>query len=665
MKTNLDQLYSLRRDFSVIGLTGRTGSGCSEVSKILNTPFNELENISSIESFSDGKFKRKFQIVNDFCKENWKEYKVIEYKRVLLFLLIPTLISNPKNKLLFDYYKLDLNGSFNDTEIKLLKTKIQRLIQPKVTLVKDILEIKSPDKVSTKPKLRLLYQIFWGDDFNELADKINNELFDCSFLHRKFLLHTVSNNYRRSKQPFNDGTDNPDNIFYIAKVINRIIKATHLCESKCHVVIDSLKNSLEINFFKERYSAFYQIAVKNDNRSEDLLKKYKTQDDSKVKILMNMDDVEYKVKDYENGIFFSPDIQNCIQMSDYHINKNPRYTSIASLKNQQYYIFYSLEEQLLKLQTIIQQPGLITPEPIERIMQLAFTVRLNSGCISRQVGAVVTDEDYSVKAVGWNDSPAGSLPCSLRNVKEIDESPFGFTKFELGEGTKETEIISEDEDGKEIDSESKEFHTYLKENFTEKNYPKEKLKGRNCPFCFKSAYNAFSGEKNQVHTRSLHAEENAMLQITKYGGQPLVNGNLFTTASPCELCAKKAYQLGIKKVFYIDPYPGISRNHILKSNANKDPKMILFIGAVGIAYNKFYTPFMSQKDELALLTGHSFKEPEKVTKKKVRNILAAKIAENDYLKEKLDELLKGDEIDSVDELLKLVEKGLRSEDGKN
>ena len=76
---------------------------------------------------------------------------------------------------------------------------------------------------------------------------------------------------------------------------------------------------------------------------------------------------------------------------------------------------------------------------------------------------------------------------------------------------------------------------------------------------FKDIYTTAAKEyKNQVHTRSLHAEENAFLQLAKYGTQGIQNGVLFTTASCCELCAKKAYQLGIKKIYYIDMLNTIS-----------------------------------------------------------------------------------------------------------
>lgn len=54
-------------------------------------------------------------------------------------------------------------------------------------------------------------------------------------------------------------------------------------------------------------------------------------------------------------------------------------------------------------------------------MQIAYNARLNSGCISRQVGAVVTDEYFSIKSVGWNNTPQGQVPCILRNSKSLIE----------------------------------------------------------------------------------------------------------------------------------------------------------------------------------------------------------------------------------------------------
>lgn len=661
METKLDQLYSLRKNFTIIGLTGRTGSGCSELAEILSTDFDKISNIRKVEDIEESVFQKKYQIVQNYTKQNWKNYKVIEYKKVLFLMLLPLLKKNSKNKHLFDYYRLYLKDETDQSKISEIKGLLEKLIISHHTLVDEIIELGDLTSVRIKKKLKKLNEIFWGDEYNKLSDNVNLLLKDNGIIERIMLLHHTANNFRKSGRPFKTYKSDPKYIYTIAKVINRIIKATKQ-ESKneqCHIVIDSLRNSLEINFFKERFSAFYLIAVKNDARKSNLINSYGKVDTKIVDRLIEIDETEYKCTDYQKGIFYSPDVQNCIQIADYHVNYNIFQSNRDSkediLKNN--FSFFSVQEQLMKLQALIQQPGIITPDPTERIMQVAYTAKLNSGCISRQVGAVVTDDEFSTKAIGWNDVPKGAIPCAFRNVKDISSNQYGFTKFELGEGLKETEQINSDEADNLLDNESKKFNKYVKNNYNEENLPEEKLGGRNCPYCFKQAYNIFSGEKNQVHTRSLHAEENAMMQISRSGGQGLKDGFLFTTASPCELCAKKAYQLGVRTIYYIDPYPGISRNHILKSNSKTDPKMVLFSGAVGRAYHKLYEPFISQKDELALLTNFKLESPQNVKVKSLKTILKDKFEDREDLIEKLDKAL-GEDDKAFDNFMKIVEKGL-------
>ncbi|PIF63221.1 deoxycytidylate deaminase [Flavobacterium sp. 11] len=662
MSTKLDQLYSLRKNFTIIGLTGRTGSGCSELAEILSTDFDKISNIRKAEDLDESVFQKKYQIVQKYTQKNWKNYKVIEYKKVLLLLLLPLLKKNSKNKHLFDYYRFYFKEETDHSKISEIKGLLEKLIIDNNELVDEIIELGDLTTVRLKKKLEKLNNIFWGIKFNKLSDEVNLLLKNNGIIERIMLLHHTANNFRKSGRPFQTYKSDPKYIYTIAKVINRIIKSTKQ-ESKneqCHIVIDSLKNSLEINFFKERFSAFYLIAVKNDARKSDLIKSYGKIDTKIVDRLLEIDDLEYKCTDYQKGIFYTPDVQNCIQIADYHVNNNILQSGIdkkeESVKNN--FSFFSKEEQLMKLQALIQQPGIITPDPTERIMQIAYTAKLNSGCISRQVGAVVTDNEYSTKAIGWNDVPKGAIPCSVRNVKDIaTDKSFGFTKFELGEGLKETEQINTDQADNLLDNESKKFNQFVKKNFNETTLPESELGGRNCPYCFKTAYNAFSGEKNQVHTRSLHAEENAMMQISKSGGQGLRDGFLFTTASPCELCAKKAYQLGVRTIYYIDPYPGISRNHILKSNEKTDPEMVLFSGAVGKAYHKLYEPFLSQKDELALLTNFKLETPKNIEVKSLKALLKDKFKDKKDLNDRLEKILEND-LDAFDNFIKVLEKGL-------
>ena len=54
--------------------------------------------------------------------------------------------------------------------------------------------------------------------------------------------------------------------------------------------------------------------------------------------------------------------------------------------------------------------------------------------------------------------------------------------------------------------------------------------------------------------RALHAEENAILNVSKIGRPGLKETVLYSTTFPCNLCANKIAQSGIKKVVYSETY---------------------------------------------------------------------------------------------------------------
>jgi deoxycytidylate deaminase len=309
------------------------------------------------------------------------------------------------------------------------------------------------------------------------------------------------------------------------------------------------------------------------------------------------------------GDFSAPDIENCIQKSGYHIFYTNDFDKYSGYFEGETQMGVNLDIQLVKFISLLFQSGIITPTAFERNMQIAFNAKANSGCISRQVGAVITDANHAVKSIGWNDVAANQIPCKLRDLTNIanDKNPEHFSDFEKG-----------------LNGNYKDGETFkTKVTFELKSIDIDQLNGKNCAFCFKTFHNVFEGMSNQVHTRSLHAEENAMLQLTKYGGQGVENGILYTTASPCELCSKKAFQLGIREVIYIDPYPGIATNHILKSGKtkNSNPKLKMFRGAVGTTFHKLYEPIISYKDELNILAKiHPEMTQERVIKKLTSDI---------------------------------------------
>ncbi|MEJ2046420.1 MAG: hypothetical protein P8X89_24470, partial [Reinekea sp.] len=201
-------------------------------------------------------------------------------------------------------------------------------------------------------------------------------------------------------------------------------------------------------------------------------------------------------------------------------------------------------------------------------MNIAFQAKLNSGCISRQVGAVVTDGDFRVLSVGWNDVPKNQTSCILRSV----EGCLTCSKDNPDYSDYEKESVYDEKSFKYFLSK----YFYAENKIVELDENQEQSPKINwdeavpLSYCFKDVQNKKSGRDNQVHTRAIHAEESAMLQI---GHSSLPdNSNLFTTASTCELCAKKASELGIKNIYYVDPYPGLASSHNLKYTTSPELK---------------------------------------------------------------------------------------------
>ena len=383
-----------------------------------------------------------------------------------------------------------------------------------------------------------------------------------------YFFQTCGNNIRSSGNPFCDSFSGM-NMFDVARRANDFIKAIRKAtpNEDHRICIDAIRNPYEATYFKDIYAAFYLASVNAEERDRKYRLTYLPKE-----AIDSLDAIEHPDRLKGNDAFSEQNIAACLELTDIHW-----YNPQREIKEN-----YFLTEQIIRYVMLILHPGLITPTHMERCMQTAYNAKVNSGCLSRQVGAVITDENYSVKAIGWNDVPQGQIPCSLRDVRAycINKDKDSHSQFEI---------------------ENTDFSASLNKQYERIDY--DKLNGRLHPYCFKDYYDKIKGEKNQVHTRALHAEENAFLQLAKDGGAGIKGGYLFTTASPCELCSKKAYQLGITKIFYIDPYPGISASHILTFGYNNphNPEMILFYGAIGHAYTMLYSQRIPLKDELDMI----------------------------------------------------------------
>lgn len=638
IKMPIEQMYVHRRDFIVVALTGITGSGCSDLASIMSNVFFDwkevrkpreiLDTTKEIEK-QDVVFQRKYEACYNVCSKQYLPFKILRYRNVLLLSTLEKYACvnsydgflNQVSDLLknkFDKSHKDVDESYKVNN----KFTNEELIG--LGLDEDLFNSFKHlyDIHNNKERVRFAYRkelcnIYFDDKFKGFCEKFHNELKRRDYFAKNFFVHRLANSIRATGNP--DAIVNLDNeyncnhIFDVIDLINGIIKGYHenYPQKPRRFVIDSVRSSLEIMYMRERYSGFYSVALHNDGnekklvehkviksmfnkREDELSEDQKSIFHATVNRIMALSNAESDKCDFEKGLFYSPDISRCVTESEIHLS----YNSDDEDNN----TFKSLAEQWMKFYSLIVRPGLITPSSDERCMSIAYVAKFNSGCISRKVGCTIVDKEYTVQSIGWNDPPSTQLPCQMRYADELysedndeaikDVKDKIYSKYELTGNIKNT---------------GKTFVSCLRDNVNNQTVGSLSNLGLRYSYCFRSQYNKFTGTKDQVNTRSLHAEENTMLRLAKSGGNGLKDGIMYVTASPCVLCSKKAFQIGIREIVYLDPYTDIAPDLILRCGWNT-PKLKAFKGAIGVTFYKLYRPFMPYKDEIAILD-RSFQEP--------------------------------------------------------
>jgi deoxycytidylate deaminase len=561
-----EQIFEHKRATLVLGLTGRTGSGCSTVADevLAKSSFRELR-YPEIPNSSMGHEDRKDRIVEHWLSRHWAPFRKIQVSQVILSFALEEQEEG------FVALEKQLGQSIELDKFR----EIAKAIRDEALSNRRVLEDLGK---TTDDHVRTSFRYYFNRVPN-LAKELRDEVYCLNRGRYTTLFQELGDNIRRSGTALGRRIV-ADGLFVLPRrllLLVQLAKAHNRLDGirQNHFVIDALRHPFEIRYLRENVSRFFVVAIGTDEKS----RRNRLRDRVRLGAL-EVDTIDAKEcpKKEDGGLrgysrFVSQDMQSCIGAADIYLPNDEESTAqVPDLPN--------LKKRLCRYIALAQHPGLVTPTAVERCMQSAFAARLNSGCISRQVGAVVTNSEYSIVSFGWNDAPRGQVPCLLRHTSD------------LLSGKREGDAFS-------VFERSDEFKKMLTRP-SNPTTPDEETDGLHWTYCFKSVYNAAKKKENQVHTRSLHAEENAFLQIVRYGGQGVKGGMLFTTASPCELCAKKAYQLGIATIFYIDPYPGISADHILGAGMQR-PRLVLFNGVIGRAYHELYEPIMAFKDELATL----------------------------------------------------------------
>ena len=297
-------------------------------------------------------------------------------------------------------------------------------------------------------------------------------------------------------------------------------------------IIDSIKNQEELDLLRLVYrDLIYCIGVSTsiEQRVQVLEQGIAFRDGKKNS------DSENELKrsevwsliDEESGeeISYGQTVKDTFQLADYFIFVNIEDPKSLTLKIQRF-----LE--------IVFDAVLVTPTLNETAMYMAYSASLNSACLSRQVGAALTDRNGEVISVGWNDVPkygGGLYQNNNLLPDQTDERCFQDNR----------KICYNDKYKNDLAQEI--IDVLLEQKFLtlEATNRKEEV--------LKILRNSRIGHIVEF-SRSIHAEMHALLEGSIRAGERVREGKMFITTYPCHICARHLILAGINEVYYIEPY---------------------------------------------------------------------------------------------------------------
>ncbi|MFZ8649152.1 hypothetical protein ACO1Y2_27045, partial [Klebsiella quasipneumoniae subsp. similipneumoniae] len=153
MKTQkfVSELFLENGQFILVGLTGRTGSGCTTAASILESNETVFPDVDKLTDFYSGLDLQRYKIVKDFTESHWEAFYSIKvsdllsvyllamsHDELVQFIISSTTDSIDKDKL----NKILHDGAFSKTQLRKKKAKILReLIDHSQELDLDYLDV--------------------------------------------------------------------------------------------------------------------------------------------------------------------------------------------------------------------------------------------------------------------------------------------------------------------------------------------------------------------------------------------------------------------------------------------------------------------------------------------------------------------------------------------
>jgi len=350
------------------------------------------------------------------------------------------------------------------------------------------------------------------------------------------------------------------------------------------IVLDGIRNAREVESLRAFTNFFlFSIQASEDDQKKRLLSsnRCRTEDECKKAI----------ERDADEKLEYGQQINRCNELADIVV-LNDRNVQVASERILGAYVrekVYDPYVGLIELLSLPKRSKIIDfiPTVDETLMTAAYAESKRSRCLKRKVGAIITTKDGDIIASGYNDVPEGSSSC-------WEHPDYKWCYRDIIQEAAGRKILYCPKCGRKVDLQVKCVNCGMSMTAFAKRCPtcnSDPEISYECPGCESLVFKEFligtqpeAGKLLDV-CRSLHAEENAIVKLSKMGIPVPIGARIFVTAFPCNLCANKIATSDISEVVYSEPYVTKEARDILTNN---NVKVTPFQGVKSPAYFRLY-----------------------------------------------------------------------------
>ncbi|MDV6316255.1 anti-phage dCTP deaminase [Idiomarina sp. HP20-50] len=324
-------------------------------------------------------------------------------------------------------------------------------------------------------------------------------------------------------------------------------------------IIDSIKHPDELKILKQTYGEIFWlfgVFAPMQIRKERL----------KDVEVSDVDAAQIITRDYSEADKYGQKVKDVFHQSDFFIRNDSQSKEILSADIQRF------------LAVMFGSPSR-TPTKDESSMYSAYAEACRSACLSRQVGAAVVNSSGDLIGLGRNDVPRvdGGL---YEATDKKDSRCYAWKNGQCHNDSRKDKLYGDIY--KQLESRG-----LLKSN-SEQNQVIEAVKSTDVKALIE-------------YSRAVHAEMDAIISIARTNKPGLMGAVLYCTTYPCHSCARHIVASGIKKVFFIEPYPKslALELHSDSIDSSNDKGKVQFLQYMGVAPKNMLKLFKVEKGRKA------------------------------------------------------------------